>query len=166
MGGSSGGSGWTSFDLGVLADETPATDQEVNQPSLLNAHNNPYQFLPEPDMDSVKEVLRTRLIINRLGRQNAAVEESELEALIHLKSRILDRMWELDRTPFWGAHKNRLIRDFIQPPRGGEYRIPTLRSKLDSLLGQDPQNSRMYQQLIRLRDSFDVDAPLRGPRGN
>lgn len=58
MGGSSGGSGWTPFDLGVLAGDANEEGEEVAQPT---APANPVEAIPqEPDMDSVKEVMRPR----------------------------------------------------------------------------------------------------------
>lgn len=94
------------------------------------------------------------------------VDDDEINQIINLKNFILDRMVELDHSPFRNTHRNRLIRDFIQPPRGGEYRIPILEAKLGSLFGENPASSKIYKELIRLRDSFHIDAPFRGPDGN
>lgn len=102
----------------------------------------------------------------RLGNRNSTVDDWEIDRIVSLKNEILDRMIELDHSPFWNTHRNRLIRDFIQPPQGGEYRIPVLEAKLGSLFGENPASSCFYKNLIRLRDSFHIDAPFRGPRGN
>nr|KJB09737.1 hypothetical protein B456_001G161300 [Gossypium raimondii] len=107
-----------------------------------------------------------RLMIHRLGQRNPTVDDSEIERIISLKSDILTRMYELDQNPFWTAHRNRLIRDYILPPRGGEYRIHVLQSKLDSLFGENPTNSFIYHQLNRVRDSFLRDGRFQGPLGN
>jgi len=167
MGGGSGGSGWTSFDLGVLAEDSNENGEEVTQPNLQNAPANPVEaVLPEPDMDSVKGVIKNRLLVHRLGQRNSTVDDSEIDRIVSLKNEILDRMVELDHSPFWNTHRNRLIRDYILPPKGGEYKIPTLESKLESLFGENPTSSIIYKDLIRWRASFHMDAPFRGPRGN
>lgn len=167
MGGGSGGSGWTSFDLGVLAEDSNENGEEVTQPNLQNAPANQVEaVLPEPDMDSVKGVIKNRLTIYRLGQRNSTVDDSEIDRIVSLKNDILNRMFELDPSPFWNTHRNRLLRDYIQPPRGGEYRIPVLEAKLDSLFGENPATSLIYKQLLKWRDSFDIDAPFRGPRGH
>ncbi|KAG4166893.1 hypothetical protein ERO13_A13G161901v2 [Gossypium hirsutum] len=92
-----------------------------------------------------------RLMIHRLGQRNPTVDDSEIERIISLKSDILTRI---------------LIRDYILPPRGGEYRIHVLQSKLDSLFGENPTNSFIYHQLNRVRDSFLRDGRFQGPLGN
>lgn len=166
MGSGGGGSGWTSFDLGVLAEDD---GEEVNPPNPQNAPANPMEAgLHEPDMDSVRAGIKKRLWVQRLGRKGsmATITDPEVEAIIDLKNQILDRMAELDHTDLWNTHRNRLIRDFIQTPQGGEYRTSVLEAKLLSLFGEDPASSLMYKQLIRLRDSFHIDALFRGPRGN
>jgi hypothetical protein len=160
---SSGGSGWTSFDLGVLAENSHSNGEEVTQPNLQNAPANPVEaVLPEPDMGSVKGVIKNRLLVHR---RNPSVSDSEIDRIVYLKNEILNRMFELDHDAFWNAHRNRLIRDYIVPPHGAEYGIRVLESKLDSLFGENPTSSIIYKQLIRSRDSFYMDAPFRGPRG-
>lgn len=164
MGGGSGGSGWTSFDLGVLAEDSNENGEEVTQPNLQNDPANPFEaVLPEPDMDSVKGVIRNRLLVHRLGHKNSTVDDWEINRIVSLKNQILDRMIELDYSPFWNICRNRLIRDYIQPPQGGEYRIQVLESKLNSLFGSNPASSLIYKQLLKCRDSFHIDAPFRGP---
>lgn len=63
---------------------------------------------PEPDLDSVKEVLRNRLLIHRLG-QGRTVSGDEIALIIDRKEKILSRMFELDSNPFWNQRKKRLV---------------------------------------------------------
>ena len=158
-----GGSGWTSFDLGVLADEEDG--EEVAQPNLQNPAANP--VVPqEPNIASVKDVMRNRLLVHRLGRKNPVLSEAEIDRIVDLKDRIITRMAQLDANPFWNNHRNVLIRDYMQPPRGGEYKIPVLEAKLEQLFGNNPASSFIYKELIRARDFFHIDGPFRGPRDN
>ena len=166
-GGNSGGSGWTSFDLSVLADDTKEDGEEVAQPNLQSTAANPVEAIPqEPSIDSVKDVLRNRLIVHRLGRKNSTVSDDEIDRIVDLKDQIITRMAQLDANPFWNSRRNVLIRDYVQPPRGGEYKIPVLEAKLEQLFGNNPQSSFIYKELIRARDLFHIKGPFRGPRGN
>lgn len=159
MGGGSGGSGWSSFDLGVVAKDN---DEEVVQPNPQPAFN---YALPEPNQDSVRTVIRNRLIIQRSGTKNFVVGNEEVEKIINLKKAIADRMVELDQNTFWNIHRNRIVRDFIRTPKGEEYIIPSLEGKLQSLFGDSPRGA-FYDQLLQMKESFYQEAPFRGPRGD
>nr|YP_010833593.1 hypothetical protein QLP06_mgp020 [Jatropha curcas]WFG81219.1 hypothetical protein [Jatropha curcas] len=74
--------------------------------------------------------MRDRLLVHRLGQRNATVSETELNRIVELKGKILTRMSELDFNPFWDQHRNTLIRDYMRPPRGGEFKISVLEAKL------------------------------------
>lgn len=111
-------------------------------------------------------VLRNRLLVHRLGRKNPTVSEDEIDRIVDLKDRIITRMAQLDANPFWNNHRNVLIRDYMQPPRGGEYKFSVLEAKLEQLFGNNPESAFIYKELIRARDLFHTDGPFRGPRGN
>ncbi|GAA0140198.1 hypothetical protein LIER_44050 [Lithospermum erythrorhizon] len=122
--------------------------------------------LQEPDMDSVKERIRERLRIHRMGGPRFQIDDSEIERIINLKQQILDRMQELDpNNPFWTHYRNRLIRDYIIPSSGGEYKVSTLADKLNALWRDNPTESTIYQDLIRRRDLFHIEALSRGRTG-
>lgn len=121
---------------------------------------------PEPDLDSVKEVLRNRLIIHRLGQKGRTVSDDEITLILDRKDKILSRMFELDSNPFWNQRRHTLIRDYMLPPRGGEFKISVLEGKLEQLLGENATSSSIYKELIRARDYFHIDGRFRGPRGN
>lgn len=130
LGGSSGGPGWPSFGVGLFADNSSySNDEEFAQPNPQNAPPNaveavlPEPDLPEPDMDSVRGVIKQRLLVHRLGQKNFSVSDHEIDLIVNLKNDIINRMGELDPDPFWTSHRRRLIRDYILPPVGGEYRI-------------------------------------------
>lgn len=93
------------------------------------------------------------------------MDNEEVDKIINLKSAITDRMVELDQSAFWNIHRNRIVRDFIQTPKGGEYRIPVLEGKLQSLFGDSPRGA-FYDQLLKMKNSFYEEAPFRGPRGD
>lgn len=167
LGGSSGGPGWPSFGVGLFADNSSSysNDEEFAQPNPQNAPPNAVEaVLPEPDMDSVRGVIKQRLLVHRLGQKNFSVSEKEIDQIVELKNDILNRMGELDPDPFWTSHRRRLIRDYILPRVGGEHRIKVLTQKLNFLLGESPTSSLIFKQLMREKDSFFLDAPFRGPR--
>lgn len=157
-GGGSGGSGGSSFDLGILSE---GDDEEVVQPNPRPAFN---YALPEPDLNSVRQVLKNRLILKRRGNIHSLVKDYEVEQLIAVKGQIVARMYELDG-PFWQRHRHRIIRDFLQTRQGGEYKVSLLRRKLQSLFEED-RGSAFYNQLIKMRESFYEEAPFCGPRGD
>lgn len=149
--GSSGGSGWTSFDLGVLEEPFPEGNdegEEVAQPNP-QAHPNQLWAIPaEPDLDSVKKIIQKRLNIHRKGR---IIENEEIEKIIKIKGDILDRRAQLDFNPFWGQHRNTLIRDYLRPPQGGEFRICTLQRKLQDLFAENAESSQIFKELTRAK---------------
>lgn len=163
MGGSSGnmgggGGGYGPFDLGVVAKEN---DEEV-------VHNPKPAFnyaLPEPNQDSVRSVIRDRVLIQRLGKKNMVVADEEVDKIINLKNAIADRMVELDQSSFWDVHRNRIVRDYILTNKGEEYIIPSLEGKLQSLFGDSPRGT-FYDHLQKMKKSFYQEAPFRGPRGD
>lgn len=144
-GGGSGGSGGFPLGFGILSERE---NEEVVPPNHWPALE--YE-LPEPDLESVRQVLKTRLIINRAGNKDSFVSDLEVERLIALKGQVVDRMTELDG-PFWGQHKLRIIRDFMLNQQGREFKPRILRSKLASLA--DPGTSAFYDQLIKMRERF------------
>lgn len=93
------------------------------------------------------------------------MDKEEVDQIINLKSDITDRMFVLDQSNFWNIHRNRIQRDFILTPQGGEYTINTLQEKLHSLFGESPRGA-FYDQLIKMKNSFYEEAPFRGPRGD
>lgn len=77
----------------------------------INAHPNHlanpgHAIPPEPDLDSVKDVMKERLLVHRLGQRHATISEAEINRIIDLKGKILDRMSQLDFHPFWDQHRN------------------------------------------------------------
>lgn len=74
-------------------------------------------------------------------------------------------MSQLDFNPFWHQHRNTLIRDYLRPPRGGEFKISVLEAKLKLLFGENATSSNIYKELVRARKSFNLDGPYRAPRG-
>lgn len=166
MGGSNRSSGWTSFDLGVLEEPFPDANEESEEVTHPNPRANPFQAIPpEPDLDSVKEIMRDRLLVHRLGQRQATVSETEINRIVELKGQILDRMSQLDFNPFWAQRRNTLIRDYLRPPRGGEFKISVLEAKLQELFGENATRSSIYYELVRAREYFHIDGPFRGPRG-
>ena len=166
MGGSSRGSGWTDFDLGVLEEPFPDANEEGEEVAHPNPHANPVQAIPpEPDLDSVKDVMRDRLLVHRLGQRHATVSDEEINRIVDLKRQIIDRMAQLDVNPFWTQQGNTLIQDYLRPPRGGEFKTSVLEAKLQDLFGQNAPSSKIYKELLRARDFFHIDGPFRGPRG-
>ncbi|KAK8486423.1 hypothetical protein V6N13_090842 [Hibiscus sabdariffa] len=101
--------------------------------------------------------------ITRGKNKIAWVSDSEFQAIIEQKNLIYDRMNDLAPSPFWNDHRNSLIRDYILPPRGGEFTVPVLKAKFQSLVGPNPQDSLIYKQLIRSRNEFYTNAPFVGP---
>ncbi|KAJ8746989.1 hypothetical protein K2173_012848 (mitochondrion) [Erythroxylum novogranatense] len=137
---------------------------EVAQP---NPHANPFPPLPpQPDFDSVNHIIRNRLLVHRLGQRHASVSEAEIDRIVDLKGQILNRMSQLDGNPFWHRHRNKLIRDYILPPRRGKWKISVLEAKLQQLGGENATSSSIYKELIKARDFFHIDGPFRGPIGN
>lgn len=163
-GGSSSG-GWSSFDLHVLLEEDdPLNNDEVIQPNPEVANPVGGAGLPEPHMNSVRAYIKDRLCRSRIGTKKPPVSDEEVERIIDLKNQIFERMAQLNPTnPVWINHRNRLIRDFLQPPRSPEYRIPILEQKLASLWAENATNSPAYRQLIKLGNNFFVNARYRAP---
>lgn len=129
-------------------------------------HKKAFQAIPpEPDLESVKDVMRDRLLVHRLGQRHATVSEDEINRIVDLKGQIIDRMSQLDVNPFWNQHKNTIIRDFLRPPRGSEFKISTLEAKLQDLFGENATRSSIYKELVRARKYFHIDGPFRAPRG-
>lgn len=73
-------------------------------------------------------------------------------------------MSQLDFNPFWGQHRNTLIQEYLRPPRGGEFSIPVLETKLQHLFGENAESSKIFKELTRVKENFHIDAPFRGPR--
>lgn len=142
--------------------EQPGPSAPPGAPELLLQEPDPLQ---EPDMDSVKERIRERLRIYRMGGKRFQVDDSEINQIIHLKDPILTKMDELAPNTFWNQYRNRLIRDYIVPNSGGEYKVSTLASKLNDLWGANPTGSTIYKDLIRRRDLFHLEALSRGRTG-
>lgn len=109
--------------------------------------------------------MRDRLLVHRLGQRQATVSETEINRIVELKGQILDRMSQLDFNPFWAQRRNTLIRDYLRPPRGGEFKISVLEAKLQELFGENATRSSIYYELVRAREYFHIDGPFRGPRG-
>lgn len=159
-----GGSGWTSFDLGVLAEDS---GEEVNPPNPQNAPANPMEAgLHEPDMNSVRHIIERRLVLHRVGPNPTVVDPAEVNSIVALKNEIFERAGHLDHSPLWTTHRNRLIRDFLQPPRGGEFSVSALQKKLTDLHGENPTSSPVFKQLQRIKRDFFLDAAFRAPRVN
>ena len=58
----------TSFDLGVLVENSHSNGDEVTQSNLQNALANPVEaVLPKSNMDSMKGVIKNRLLVHRLS---------------------------------------------------------------------------------------------------
>ena len=111
---------------------------------------------PELDVESVKETIKTRLTIHRLGRSLPPVENAEIHTIFDLKDRIVQRMEQLNPDPFWANRRLNLIRDYLQPPRGGEFTIPTLEKKLEQLFSANPEGSVIYKQLLRAKENLTI----------
>ena len=120
---------------------------------------------PEQNIDSVKDVIKARLLVHRLGQRHATVSDEEINRIVDLKRQIIDRMAQLDVNPFWTQQGNTLIQDYLRPPRGGEFKTSVLEAKLQDLFGQNAPSSKIYKELLRARDFFHIDGPFRGPRG-
>lgn len=68
-------------------DDANEEGEEVAQPNLQNAPANPVEAIPpEPDLDSVKDVLRNRLLVHRLGQRHATVSDAEIYSLVRSMS--------------------------------------------------------------------------------
>lgn len=74
--------------------------------------------------------MKDRLIMHRIGKRNITVSDTEIDRILERKGQILDRMSQLDFNPFWHQHRNTLIRDYLRPPRGGEFKISVLEAQL------------------------------------
>lgn len=93
------------------------------------------------------------------------MDNDDVDQIINIKSKITERMFVLDQSDFWNIHRNRIVRDFILTPKGGEYQIHVLVGKLHSLFGESPRGA-FYDQLLKMKNSFYEEAPFRGPRGD
>lgn len=152
--------------LSTLASMIEFPSPEGEEVAHPNPPANPVQAIPpEPDLNSVKNVMKDRLLVHRLGQRHATVSETEISRIIDLKGQIIDRMAQLDFSPFWNQHRNTLIQDYLRPPRGGEFKISTLENKLQDLVSENATNSSIYKELVRAREFFHIDGPFRGPTG-
>lgn len=161
IGSSSQGSGWTSFDLGVLGEPFP--EEEGEEVALPNPHAPAVQAIPpEPNLKSVKDVMKDRLIVHRVGQGNSTVSDAEIDRIVDLKGQIFDRMSQLDLNPFLASQKNKLIRDYLRPPRGSEFKISVLEEKLQVLFGENPCLSSIFYNIFSCPKARFLWCHLRG----
>lgn len=102
-------------------------------------------------MDSVKETIKNRLTIHRLGRNHPVVSDNEINTIFDLKDQIVRKMEQLNPNPFWANHRMLIIQKYLLPPRGGEYTIRTLEKKLQQLFPANPEGSFIYKELLRAK---------------
>lgn len=166
MGGGSGGSGWTSFDLGVLADdsqstrgtqrtsENPAPEEEEGPPPV-----NPYPYQPDEVIggDSVESVQR-RLLSKYAFPSAEVIDQSRMEAedLFEVKVDIIRQMAPLDPEGDWEGKGARALEN----PRTatGETSLEHLSQMLDDLkqTGVNSNAFRALQQKV-LKKTQDID---------
>jgi hypothetical protein len=130
-------------------------EEEVVQPQNPQAPQpyNIYPLPPEPTQHDVIETIRTRLLIHRLGGTKDTTDE-EVAQVFRLKGEILTRMSHISPNPCWDNHRMFLIRNFLTPPRGGEYSIRMLQTKLEQLHSENAEQSFVYKELFRAKDEF------------
>ena len=91
----------TSFNPGILVENSHSNGEEVTHPNFQNAHGNPIEVvLPKLDMDSRKGVIKNRLLMHCLGQRNSSVSNSKIDQIINLRNKILNRMVQLDHRHF------------------------------------------------------------------
>ena len=116
----------------------------------------------EPNIETVKDAIRNRFFLGRQG----PVSDDEIHRIIDIKRRIFHRMGQLDLNPFWEQRENTLIRDYLLPSRGAEFKVAVLERKLNSLNTPNATESKTYKELLQVRKDFTWDTRSHSPIGN
>lgn len=94
--------------------------------------------------------------LKQLFQPNRLVGEEDLEAIILVKSKIIDRMSQIDPHPFWNEQRADLIANAILNRNGAELDLTTLNNKLHEFNLPEAQfrNKLFFKSLIRTRENF------------
>lgn len=85
------------------------------------------------------------------------ISVDDIQAIVRLKSEVVEKMVELDsdHSDFWVTHRDEIMSRSILTPRGRDYKLETLSSKLTELR-QNGANAKFFCQLQKIRTNYEL----------